>query len=525
MDKGLHAEGAAAWAWVASLISVLLRRRLPPGPTPLPIIGNVFDFPRKHLGREFAALSQRFGDVLYLNVLGQGIIMLGSLKAARDLLDKRSANYSDRPTSVMVQLAGLDWLSALINYGPRWRQHRRAIHPVMTPDAITLYEAVQLASARNFLRIILHSPQDLASHIRFTLTAMVMGVVYGIEIREPHDKYFQMVERMAEVAETILIPGNFPVEAFPALRYLPTWFPGGGFKKWAPASKRDILYTVDHLFDGANNVVATDASKRSVVNRILEGSAPKDGQTAEIEQICKEVAATLYVGGADTVCPTCRYFSPVRRSPRFSQSNAEMGAFFLAMALHPEVQKKAQAELDEVVGADRLPEFSDRASLPYVNAVVKEVLRWHPAGPINVPHRVVADDEYNGYFIPSGALVFVNTWSILRDPEVYARPDEFIPDRFLDSDGNLDLCGRDPADVVFGFGRRICPGRHFAESTMFILSASVLSAFEIGSPVGEDGVPVQFKREAADNNMIAHPKVHKYTMKPRSPHVKHLVEV
>ena len=91
-----------------------------------------------------------------------------------------------------------------------------------------------------------------------------------------------------------------------------------------------------------------------------------------------------------------------------------MEAFFLAMALHPEVQKKAQAELDAVVGTDRLPGFSDRASLPYVNAVAKDVLRWHPAGPINVPHRAVADDEYNGHLIPGGALVFVNTWCVHR---------------------------------------------------------------------------------------------------------------
>ena len=89
------------------------------------------------------------------------------------------------------------------------------------------------------------------------LTAMVMGVVYGIEIREPHDKYFQAVERMAEVAETVLIPGNFPVEAFPILRYVTSWFPGGGFKKWAAAAKRDISHTVDYLFDSAKEMVVS----------------------------------------------------------------------------------------------------------------------------------------------------------------------------------------------------------------------------------------------------------------------------
>ena len=87
-----------------------------------------------------------------------------------------------------------------------------------------------------------------------------------------------------------------------------------------------------------------------------------------------------------------------------------MEAFFLAMVLYPDAQEKAQAEIDAVVGADRLPEFSDRPSLPYINALVKELLRWHPATPIGVPHRVVADDEYNGCVIPGGATIFANIW-------------------------------------------------------------------------------------------------------------------
>lgn len=150
-----------------------------------------------------------------------------------------------------------------------------------------------------------------------------------------------------------------------------------------------------------------------------------------------------------------------------------MGAFFLAIALYPEVQKKAQKELDAVVGTERLPDFSDRPSLPYVNAIIKELLRWHPVTPLGVPHQIVADDEYNGHLLPGGATVFVNIWcvrgssaktsrcmvstfhrGILHDPEVYAQPDDFIPERFLDSAGNLDVGGRDPSDVAFGFGRR-----------------------------------------------------------------------
>ena len=87
-----------------------------------------------------------------------------------------------------------------------------------------------------------------------------------------------------------------------------------------------------------------------------------------------------------------------------------MQAFFLAMAMHPEAQRKAQEELDRVVGSERLPEFEDRSSLPYLSALLKEVLRWHPVTPIGVPHRAVADDEYNGWYIPAGTIVTANVW-------------------------------------------------------------------------------------------------------------------
>lgn len=84
--------------------------------------------------------------------------------------------------------------------------------------------------------------------------------------------------------------------------------------------------------------------------------------------------------------------------------------FFFAMAAHPEVQRKAQAELDAIVGPGRLPEFEDCESLPYVNAVIKECLRWRSVVPLNVPHKSLEDDEYRGFFIPKGSLVVANIW-------------------------------------------------------------------------------------------------------------------
>lgn len=118
------------------------------------------------------------------------------------------------------------------------------------------------------------------------------------------------------------------------------------------------------------------------------------------------------------------------------------------MVLNPEVMKRAQEELDRVVGKDRLPDLSDRANLPYIDAMIKEVLRWGPPLPISLPTRVIQDNVYRGYFIPAGATVIQNVWAVCRDPKLYQDPDTFNPDRFLE-DGTYN-----PENRVFGSGRR-----------------------------------------------------------------------
>jgi len=147
------------------------------------------------------------------------------------------------------------------------------------------------------------------------------------------------------------------------------------------------------------------------------------------------------------------------------------------MFLSPDIQKRAQAELDSVIGRERLPTFEDRPRLPFVDAVCKEILRWSLIAPVGLPHTVTRDDIYEGFFIPKGAVVIGNIWSILHDPARYPEPDLFKPERFLNPDGTLL---DDPVlTSVFGFGKRICPGRHFVDATLFISIASLFSVFNI----------------------------------------------
>jgi len=235
------------------------------------------------------------------------------------------------------------------------------------------------------------------------------------------------------------------------------------------------------------------------VAKLLELGNP----TPETEDIFKYLMFAVYSGGFDT-------------------TNSTISTFFLAMTIYPDVQRKAQAELDAVLGprCDRLPDFSDRPNLPYIEALVKEVFRWHPAVPMYV-HRLMQDDEYEGYHIPEGSFIFHNTWGLMRDEAVYPDPLAFNPDRFL-SKHDDDSVNPDSRIFLFGSGRRVCPGMNLASDSLFLLYARTLAAFNISEPIGDDGRPVRQKAEFT-SGLISHPTEFMCEITPRSAEIAKLV--
>jgi len=192
---------------------------------------------------------------------------------------------------------------------------------------------------------------------------------------------------------------------------------------------------------------------QEVENRNLSGP-----DRDKAEETIAGALGSLYSAGAET-------------------TSSSIMTFLVAMLLYPDVLKRAQNELDFVIGRDRLPTFEDRLRLPFIDAVYKEVSRWRPVTPVALPHAPKRDDVYAGFFIPKNAVVIGNTWAILHDAAFYPEPDVFKPERFLNSDGSLR---DDPIlPLAFGFGKRVCPGRHVADATLFILIASLASVFNI----------------------------------------------
>ncbi|KAF9269238.1 cytochrome P450 [Marasmius fiardii PR-910] len=249
---------------------------------------------------------------------------------------------------------------------------------------------------------------------------------------------------------------------------------------------------IDKPFEAAKDRIANGIISPSFTSFYLqEFQGTQDPVYSE--SLIRDVANAMFAAGSDTTVST-------------------LHTFFLAMLANPEAQIKAQQEIDKVVTAGHLPDFSDHDSLPYVAAIVKETLRWQNVLPIGVLHSVDKEDVYKGYRIPANSIIVINIWTILHDETVYTDPFSFKPERFLTPDGQLVL---DPAQAVFGFGKRICPGRHMAYSSVWNVISSVLTVFHISKALNTDGTVSEPTFEYI-SALICHPTPFKCIIRPRS---------
>ncbi|EKM56476.1 uncharacterized protein PHACADRAFT_141167 [Phanerochaete carnosa HHB-10118-sp] len=477
------------------------RAPYPPGPKGLPVIGNVTEMPTSHEWFKFAEWAERYGNIIYLNLLGQPMIVLNSAEHAVALLDKRSNIYSDRPVLMMGgEIVGWKYSLVLSPYGQRFRDYRRFIAKVIGgPTQVKALLPQEEYETRRFLKRILNDPERISDHIRKTVGCVILKISHGYEVQEGHDPLVELVDTATEQFSLVTSPGAFLVDVFPLLRYVPAWMPGAGFQKKA----REWRRMVERVSDEPHEFVKTRMEENTNIPNFTSELLQSETLVGDKEFNIKWAATSLYAAGADTTV-------------------SAIYSFFLAMTLYPQVAERAQAEIDLVVGSDRLPNFEDRPNLPYVEALVKEVYRWNPVAPLGVPHRLLEDDMYDGYLIPKGSIVIANIWfvpKILHDPKLYANPFVFDPARFLPEDGHMPA--PDSKNYCFGFGRRICPGLHLADASVFTACAMVLATFVITKAV-ENGKIIEPEVEYTSGT-ISHPKPFKCTAKPRSAKAEELI--
>ncbi|KAJ7477159.1 cytochrome P450 [Mycena galericulata] len=420
------------------------------------------------------------------------MIILNTAADAFNLLSKRSAIYSDRPFATMSgRLMRREKSIFCISYNDRLKAYRRLMHQSFNPTASQSFWEVEEQQARILVDNIIESPENLVEHLRRNAGAVIMKIAYGYPVTSNDDHFVALAEEGIKIASMASAPGKWLVDSFPLLRFLPEWLPGTGFKAKAREWGQKLYEQSLEPHTWVKEQLRAGTAIPSFTSALLQ---PSDGHPVDPEEEDKILwsSGALYFAGADT-------------------SVSVVKTFFFAMMMNPSVQRRAQEEVDRFFASEhRLPTLRDQSAFPYIGCILKEVLRWAPASPFGLFHCSAQSDVYKGYLIPEKTIIMANIWAIMHDATVYPDPFSFNPARFFG-----DKPQPDPRDYVFRFGRRICPGQHLAENSIWIQMVLSLLTMTISKAVDSDGNIIE-PQVAFTSGVVSHVKPFKYQIVPRN---------
>ncbi|KAF9476359.1 cytochrome P450 [Pholiota conissans] len=474
----------------------------PPGPKGLPIIGNILDLPKDNQGAVYMNWGKKYNSpIIFASAFGTNILVINKQKDADELFDRRARIYSGRPRIPIAPLLGWDTcMIPLLPYGNYWRLCRKIMQQHFNKEAAKIYEPMILDHVHAMLARLLKHPEKLYEHSKLLSVSITLTMMYGYQARSNNDPLIVAADEAHHLGSSVLTPEASYINVFPVLRFIPPWFPGASSHKIAARTLSLTRMMQNFVTNFVEHSVANGTAIPSLSSEFLEKR--KTIQVSEDEiRATADVAFTTYGAASDTTMSANR-------------------TFFYLMAVNPEIQKKAQQEIDQVIGSARLPDFADRPFLPYVDAIYREVMRWQQSLHLGAPHELTEDDYYKGYFIPKGTMVMGNIWAMSHDEDVYSDPYAFKPERYLEDNGRLPKNDR---IFAYGYGRRICAGQHVASSIMWAIMASVLTCYEIGRDKDDFGNEIDINDEYITEGLLTHKKPFKCSIIPRAPIYRELI--
>ncbi|KAK3003830.1 hypothetical protein RJ639_018109 [Escallonia herrerae] len=405
-------------------------KNFPPGPAPLPIIGSLHklgDQPHQSL----AKLAKDYGPIMSLKLGRVTTVVISSSDAAKEVLQKQDIAFSSRSIPDAVNAHSQSQFSVVwLPVGSRWRSLRKILNS----------------------NIFSGSRLDANQHLRSTKVEELVS--YCRKSCQAGEAVDDSAKEFKELVRSIMAEAGRPnlVDYFPVLKKIDPQ----GIRRRMTVHFGKVIELCRGLINerlelrrlnkpvGSNDVLDVLLNIAEVI--------PDEIDVTHIERMCLD----LFVAGSDTTSSTLEW------------AMAEL-------LLNPVTMAKAKAELEQVIGKGKIIEEADVSRLPYLQCIVKEALRMHPAVPFLIPRRVEVDVEACGYTVPKGAQVLVNVWAIGRDPTLWEDPLSFNPERFLASE--LDVRGRDFELIPFGAGRRICPGLPLAIRTVPVMLGSLINSF------------------------------------------------
>ncbi|MFT7815177.1 cytochrome P450 2U1 [Arapaima gigas] len=465
---------------------------IPPGPRPLPLIGNcgyliVPDFVLKRLagsGSELRAppaqqvrLMQQsaiYGPVYSVFVGSQLVVILADYESIRDALVNRAEVFSDRPDVPVVTILTRRKGIVFAPYGPVWRQQRKFCHAALRSfgfGKLSLEPCIQEELAfvkQELLRLSAEGGAvDPAPLINGAVSNVICSISFGRRFQHEDAEFRMMLDLMSRGLEVVMNSAAMLINVFPWLYHLPF----GVFKEVRIVESRmtgflkKIIAQHKSTLDPSNPRDLIDMYLTEMAQHQKTAGAGENGFT---EDYLFYIIGDLFIAGTDTTTNTVLWI-------------------LLYMSLYPDVQEKVQKEIDSVVPPDRVPSLTDKARLPFTEATLMEVLRMAVVVPLSIPHMASKTTEFRGYTIPKGTVVFPHLWAVHRDPTLWEKPDDFNPARFLSESGQVE---RKEFFIPFGTGRRVCMGEQLAKMELFLMFSSLMQAFSFRLPEGARPPPM-----------------------------------
>ncbi|XP_004589515.2 cytochrome P450 2D17-like [Ochotona princeps] len=463
---------AVAVAIFLLLVDLMHRRqrwaaRYPPGPMGMPGLGNLLQLDFNAISYCFQQLRGRYGDVFSLQLAWTPVVVLNGPAAMHEALVTHGEDTSDRPPTPVLEHIGFGPHAEgviMARYGPAWREQRRfsvstlrnfglgkkSLEQCVTEEGACLCAAFSDHAGRPF------SPKIL-------LNKAVCNVITSLTQARRFEYNDLHLTRLMDLVQTMIKESSGILPQ--ALNVIPMLLRIPGLANKVFSGQKAFMTELDKLVAEHRRTWDPTQPPRDLTDAYLDEVEKAKGNpnSSFNNNNLRMVVGDLFAAGMLTTAITLDWA-------------------LLLMVLHPEVQRRVQQEIDEVIGQVRPPEMADQARMPFTCAVVHEVQRFADIIPLGVPHQTSRDIEIQGFLIPKGTMLFTNLSSMLKDEATWEKPFRFYPEHFLDAQGNFV---KQEAFMPFSAGRRVCLGEPLARMELFLFFTCLLQRFTFSVPVGQ----------------------------------------
>ena len=441
---------------------------LPPGPFPLPIIGNAHKLAADSRHVDLMKMEKQYGSVFRLYLGSQLVVVVSGGTALKEVLVTKSAEFAGRPSLYTTHIFSKGRAIIFADYSSEWRLRRKIASSALKTYSngklkrgTVIIDEFDLLSKR--VRSRNGQPHDITKEIRLAVMNVICALVFGSRY-ELDDPEFTKFLQITLAAASVVAAGSV-VDMFPWLSFIP--FKSIKTLKQTCQERDELVGRIYREHVKANRI----DNPQDLTDALLKAKKEAEDEDSSVKEFLTDenlimTMAEVFIAGLETTGSTLCWA-------------------LLYLIHNPKVQQMVHQELDQVIGAERLPELEDKKNLPYLEATITETLRLSSLVPLSVPHKTTVDTTLQGYSIPKGTTVLMNLWSLHHNPEIWDDPDAFRPERFLDEEGNF-VPPKADRFLPFSAGRRVCLGESLARIELFLVLARLLHSFKFENPPGCD---------------------------------------